>query len=513
MDYTKKIEERLNQILETKREFNVLFITDGKSRLSCVRGYDAMQQFKQFYSTIAEVTMTTMDSKTFCRTKPDLSVYSVVWVDNIISREFNDIIVESMRNAFERVAPGWKEDAERVRVENEPAQKAYEEFQDAVDSRVAALGDDEKAIEEYLTSVDKKLTELREAGTVYDKYMAQANEYRSLTLRVVYTLDEFVWDAPVARNKSIVEAKIVTDCLSYADTVVVPNNELRIALEQLKLTPMDKDIVVIPTYVSSFFYPTHKVFLKASDGYTSIRKPKILVKGTDIPQGVQNFIIHSCNEYEFTLSTVCDLDPRLMKLLAPRMSVGGKKLPPIVRHVMHWANPYVTEKNITETMAMERDAGFDFVILTEPETVESDIYNITITDTDALLAIASGSVVFAQIADAHFDKGVHLCNECGPNFVFGNAIKPAELHAIIEKWRITVNWDEAYTKQRTLMEHRLVSDPAVLAGYFHSMLGRRVSIALKARFDEGMAKLKKSKEAEQTSPLADGTATTGDTEK
>ena len=85
------------------------------------------------------------------------------------------------------------------------------------------------------------------------------------------------------------------------------------------------------------------------------------------------------------------------------------------------------------------------------------------------------------------------------DFVFGTDTSVKELMAMLEKWRITVNWDEAYTKQRTLMEHRLVSDPKVLAGYFHSMLGRRVSTALKSKFDEGMAKLKKSKEQETSS--------------
>ena len=450
MDFTKKIEERISQILETKREFNVLYVTDDTSRLACVRGYNAMQQFKQFYSSIAEVTLTTMDSKTFCRTKPDLSGYSVVWVDNIINRQFNDLMMERMREAFNQVAPGWREEAESLK------------------------GNQEE----------------------YDKYMKGANEFRSLTLRVVYALDEFVWDAPAARNKTIIEAKLVADCLDYADTIVVPNNELRTAIVQLQLVAEDKDVVIIPSFVSSYFYPTHKVFLKSKGGFTTIRKPKILVKGTDIPQNVQNLIIHGTDEYDFTISTVSELDPRLMELLRPR----SKKEGPLVRHVMHWANPYVTSKNSMETMAMERDAGFDFVLLTEPEHVDEDIYNITIADTDAILAISSGSVVFAQIAEAGFEPGVHICNECGKEFVFGQDTSVKELMAMLEKWRITVNWDEAYTKQRTLMEHRLVSDPKVLAGYFHSMLGRRVSTALKTKFDEGMAKLKKKeKEAEATS--------------
>lgn len=443
MDFSKKIEARIKEILETKREFNVLYVTDDNSRLSCVRGYNAMQQFKNFYRTIANVTMTTMDSQTFCRTSPDLSKYSVVWVDNVISRQFNDAMMDLMRKAFDGIAPGWRAEADKLK-------------------------DDQEA---------------------YDKFMDSANEYRSLSLRVVYSLDEFVWDAPAGRNKTIVEAKMVADCLDYSDTVVVPNNEMRTALIQLGLVAEDKDVVIIPTFVSGQFYPTHKVFLRSASSSTVIRRPKILVKGTEIPKNVQNFIIHGTDEYDFTISTVSELDPRLMELLRPR----GKKDGPVVRHVMHWANPYVTASNMGETMAMERDAGFDFVILTEPENVEDDIYNITDTDTDALLAVSAGSVVFAQVADAGFGPGIHMCNEAGKDFVFGKDTKTKELQALIEKWRITVNWDEAYTKQRTLLEHRLVSDPQVLAGYFHAMLGKRVSTELKTKFDAATAKLKAAK--------------------
>ena len=447
MDFNKKIEARVNEILETKREFHVLYVTDDTSRLSCVRGYTAMQQFKNFYRTIASVTLTTMDSKTFCKASPDLSRYGVVWVDNVISREFNDTMMTLMRNAFDKIAPGWKDDADKL------------------------------------------------SGEEYDKYMESANEYRSLTLRVIYSLDEFVWDAPAARNRTIVEAKMVADCLNYSDTVVVPNNELRTALVQLNLVSEEKDVVVLPSFVSSQFYPTHKIFLKANGNATTIRRPKILVKGTDIPQSVQNFIIHGTDNYDFTISTVADLDKRLMDLLRPRVDARGKKLPPIVRHTMHWANPYVNAGNMAETMAMERDAGFDFVILTEPENVADDIYNITNTDTDALLAVASGSVVFAQIAEAEFGPGIHLCNECGKDFVFGQDVKAKDLAALIEKWRIVASWDDAYTKQRTLLEHRLVSDPQVLAGYFHAMLGKRVSKAMKSKFDKAMNSMKK-KDAE-----------------
>lgn len=442
MDFSKKIETRIGELLEKKREFNVLYVGDNTSRLSCVRGLTAMQQFKSFYSSIASVSVTTMDSKTFCKSRPNLDSFGIVWVDNVINRQFNDTLLALIGESFDRKEPGWRDEAKAL------------------------------------------------SGDLRAQFDKEANEYRSLLTHVVYSLDEFVWDAPAARNRTIIEARTVADCVSYADTVVVPNNEMRTALVQLQLAEEDKDIQIIPSFVSSQFYPTHKIFLKSKTGSTVINRPKILVKGTEIPKNVQNFIIHGTDDYDFTICTVGELDPRLMELLRPR----SKKEGPLVRNMMHWANPYVTADNMAETMAMERDAGFDFVILTGPDDYADDIYNVTITDTDALIAISSGSVVFAQIEKAGFAKGIHLCNETGENFIFSEETKVKELKDRIEKWRITVNWDEAYTKQRTLLEHRLVSDPQVLAGFFHAMLGRRVSTEMKGRFDEAMAKSKKAED-------------------
>lgn len=441
MDFKKKIEKRVGELLETKRTFHVLYVSDGDSRLSCVRGYTAMQQFKQFYSRITNVSVTSMDSATFCDARPDLSGYNVLWIDNVVSRRFNDAVMDGVGKVFDALEPGWRKGAEALE------------------------------------------------GAAREEYMAEANEYRAMTLRVIYSLDEFVWDAPAARNRTIVDALTVEDAMSIADTVIVPNNEMVTALKQLKLVAEGKEVLVIPTFVSTQFYPTHKMFERSNLGVSSIRKPNILVKGTEIPKNVQDFIIHGTDSYKFTVCTVGELDERLMNLMRPRMN-GNKKEPPVVRNIMHWANPYVNASNMAETMAMERDAGFDFVILTEPVDIADDIYNITVTDTDALLAVASGSVVFAGIADAGFDKGIHLCNECGEGFVFGSGTPVSGIRNMVERWRICVNWDAAYKAQRNLMEKRLVSSPNVLAGFFHAMLGKKVSTAMKERFDSAMKETK-----------------------
>jgi hypothetical protein len=131
--------------------------------------------------------------------------------------------------------------------------------------------------------------------------------------------------------------------------------------------------------------------------------------------------------------------------------------------------------------------------------IENDIYLISDTDTDAIIAVASGSVVFAQIAEAQFGKGIHLCNECGNGFAFSVKSPVQKIREMVEQRRSVAKWDEAYIAQRTLLEHRLVSDPKILAGFFHAMLGQRVSKELKTKFDEGMAKLKKAE-----APLKEG---------
>ena len=55
------------------------------------------------------------------------------------------------------------------------------------------------------------------------QYIADANAYRAMTLRVVYALDEFVWEAPAGRQNTIVGAMTVQETMQMADEVVVPN--------------------------------------------------------------------------------------------------------------------------------------------------------------------------------------------------------------------------------------------------------------------------------------------------
>lgn len=433
MDFKTRIEETIKAMVDAKPKFNILFVTDETSRLSALRGSAAMTQFRHFYGNIATVTVTTMESDRFCELQPDLSHYNVVWVDNVINRKFNQSLVNLVGCVLDSEVEGWRSDLD-------------------------GMDDDQKG-----------------------EYMSLANQYRALKLRVIYCLDEFVWDAPAGRQRNVIEGITVQESMEIADAMIVPNFEMSSALTELGLVPEGKEVLVIPTFVGDSFYPTHLVNKRSATGVSSIRRPKILVKGTTLPKNVQNLIIHGVDEYDFTISTVGELDERLMKLLQTPKSKAEPNVP-LVANIKHWSNPYVNSRNLLDTMAMERDAKFDFVILCEPEDIESDIYHLTITDTDALIGVASGSLVIAGIDEAGFGKGIHLCAETG--FTFGNTTSVAELRRIIERWRSTASWDEGYASQRKLLQQRLVSSESVMSGFFHAMLGREVSERRKEKFSQ-----------------------------
>lgn len=92
MDFQKQIDQRINDILNDKTEkklaFHILLVSDGNSRLSPLRGYAALDFFKNVYRTMADVTVTTMTSNGFLREQPDLHKYNVLWIDNVTNPKF-----------------------------------------------------------------------------------------------------------------------------------------------------------------------------------------------------------------------------------------------------------------------------------------------------------------------------------------------------------------------------------------------------------------------------------------
>lgn len=423
MDIQTKIDSYVSSFLEGKISFNILLVSDSTSRLSVLRGYNALEQFRKLYSTMATVSLTTMTSDAFVKDDIDLSAFNVVWVDNVISRPFNDTLSAKL------------------------------------DAMQASLLDGVKCDDE-----------------------AKANLYRSLHLRVVYSLDEFVWDAPAGRQVSVLAAKTVEDAMIIADEVVVPNSEFAGALKDIKLVDADKDILIIPTFVNDMFYPLYRDNHKSGNYTTSIRRPKILVKGVTIPRNVQQFILDNCKDYDITISSVGELINPIYKLLQDKT----------VKNIIHWANPAVNAKNFASNLATERDACFDFVMTTCPDDVASNPYEVTMTDTDSVLAVAEGAVAIAGVADADYDPSNHICVASG--LTFGNKTTPKELKALIERWRICINWDEAFDKQKGLLKSRIMgSSQEIMGGMFHVMLGKTLSNAFGNRLNKEIADKKAKK--------------------
>ena len=433
MDFKKKITDKIAENIKNKLTFNVLYVSDETSRMAFSRGLTAMEEFKHFYGNLANVSMTTMDSKRFIDVEPDLSKYNVLWIDNVINRAFNGVVVDRVSKVIDSLTPNWRKELDKLKT---PEAKA--------------------------------------------EYIADANEYRALSIRVVYCIDEFVWDAPAGRQRTIIDGITVQDAMGYADEVIVPNVEMASVIKDIGLVDEKKEVLIIPTFMSDSFYPVNKIFHKSKSLETTIRRPKILVKGTTIPKNVQDFIIHGYEDYDFTISTVSELDPRIMKLLQTPSKYDKKA--PAVRNLQHWSNPYVNARNMTKTIAIERDAAFDFTILTVPDDIASDIYNLTNTDTDALMAIASGSVAIAEVDDAEFQPGTHICVDTGLSFGLKTPVKA--INGIIEKWSTCAEWDKAFDAQRKILGTKLVSSPAVLGGFFNAMLGRRFANERKKYFGE-----------------------------
>ena len=435
MDIQKKIDEDVAGAFKGKLELNILLVSDETSRLSVLRGHNALSYFKKSYQTLADVTLVSMTSSDFCRLNPDLTKYNVLWVDNVINERMNFMLI------------------------------------DKLDDYASEL-------------VGRNVLELSEAEQVL------ARKLRSLNLRVVYALDEFVWDAPAGRAKTIGACRIVEDAMIIADSVLTPNAELQSALLDMHLVAEDKDVISIPTFVTDQFYPIHRMFERSCNYATSIRNPKILIKGTVIPPNVQQFIVDAMKprdqrpkvfgtDYQITISSVIDLRPEIYQLIKE-----GK-----ITILQHWASPYIKQSNVTETMAYERDCGFDFVINTIPNDIDSNPYEITNLDTDCVMAVAEGAVAIAGVRDAGYSAENHIC--VASNLVFGKDSTTKDIASLIENWRIVTNWDAAYKKQRALLREREIGSRSVMGGLFHAMLGRTLSEQYAHRIAETVESEKK----------------------
>ena len=69
---------------------------------------------------------------------------------------------------------------------------------------------------------------------------------------------------------------------------------------------------------------------------------------------------------------------------------------------------------------------------------------------------------------------------------------------MIENWRIVLNWDAAYKKQRALLREREIGSRSVMGGLFHAMLGRTLSERYARTVAETVEAEKKKKTTEES---------------
>jgi hypothetical protein len=426
MDFQKQIEQRTKDLLTNKKlEFHILFVSDGNSRLSPLRGAAAMDYFKNVFRTLADVTVTLMTSSGFLREQPDLHKYNVLWIDNVTNPKFIHDLAP-MLDAYENEICGG-------------------EMEVPTNSRVEDL----------------------------EKEANQRRIMRNLSLRVIYALDEFVWDAPAGRQVNMFTARMVEDAMIIADEIVVPTADMMLILKKSNLIPEDKDVVVINTFVNDTIFPLHRINNRSSHYSTTIRRPKILIKGTQIPQNVQKFILMDdvTKDYKITISSVGSLSKDIYKKM--QQTPDGSE--PEITTIKHWAVPVETFNAFAGTLAIERDVGFDFVITCVPDDLEDNPYELCNADTDNIIAVAEGAVTIAGVKGSPFKAANHIC--VASNMQFSKTDTPQAIKSLIEKWKICVNWDEAYKKQRELLEQKTISSEQIMGGFFHAMLGRTLSDA------------------------------------
>lgn len=456
--------DELRELASNRPVFNILYITDGNSRLYPFRGETALRNFAEFYARQADITyMTAPSSKLATMTKEDFKDINILWIDNatdyLAARNLSEIHPELLGD----VDPDWKTKIEEI---------------EAVDK--------DKAFE----------------------YVKEINAKRENNLRIVYALDEFIWEGPVGRSHDIQTMQIMETFMNIADIVVVPTVELKDMIQHLSvqaraknIRPLildkSKPIAVIPTAMNAEFSPVFKNFTRVSKNMTQLimAKPKVLVKGISIPVNVEEFIMENYRKMDITLSSVDEVNEHILGLMR-----RGK-----IKHIYHWANPYVNKSNIFPTYAIERDSGYDFVIHTLPDSLNGNAYEVTTGEEDILFAISYGALsicgiehlIPAHVSDEDRKEMQDSMLGFRAGLTFGKDTPSKKIRAMIESHKLHVRWNESYNKYRPYIEGRLITSPNIIQGYFVIMLGKELSMAREAVATETRLKMESEANAEK----------------
>jgi hypothetical protein len=435
------ISEELRERASLKPTFNILFVSDNDSRLSLFRGSTIFKTFEEFYSRQANISCSYVPSTKLASMKlTDFDDYNILWIDNVSSygaaKNLSTLNIELLNS----IDPEWKETVDKLGVNSDE--------------------------------------------TV--KYIKDLNSKREAKLRIIYALDELVWEGPVGRSHDVQSVQIIETFINMADSVVVPTAELRELIKYYKfVSDENKDIFVIPTSVNADMYPLFKDFSREKGSPNKFDKPRVLVKGLTIPMNVQKFIAENHKKMKITVCTVGELDEHIMGLIQRQK----------VTHIYHWANPYVNRRNILATYALERDMAFDFVIHTKPDNLNGQMYELSSGDDDVLMSIASGSLPICGIDHVGYDdESTHLGYASG--LTFGKNSTEKTIKEMIENYSVGVRWNDAFNKCRALVESRIITSPKIISAYFSVMLGRDLSNARNVLAMEAKAKLEQNIEVQ-----------------
>ena len=326
------------------------------------------------------------------------------------------------------------------------------------------------------------------------KFAAELSKKRQETLRIIYALDEFIWEGQVGRSRDIQTVQLMETFMSIADAVVLPTHELKEAILIYKfIDDPFKEIYVIPSSVNMDFFPLFKNFNRDNQiVMAQLRdKPKVLVKGLSIPENVNQFIIDNYKKMQITVCSVGELSDHVMGLISRRK----------INHIYHWANPYVNKRNLIATYAFERDLSFDFAIHTKPDNLKGNMYELTLGEEDVLFSIAYGAIPICGIDHLGYDDDIQMLSNVS-GLTFGKDTPAKKITGMIERLQSTpVLFNEAFNKYRQQVENRISSSPYIMMRYFSIMMGKELSQARNALLKEKQAE-NEQKTAVSDQPVA-----------
>lgn len=280
------------------------------------------------------------------------------------------------------------------------------------------------------------------------------------SVRVVYSLDDFIWEGPAGRASSLNDCRVVEMFIGVTDALVVTTYSTIQLLNQMRIVDEEKEFIVIPTTVGYDFFPTYSEFRKT--GISNGRKANVLVKGLTIPNNVQNFIAGNYKNFNITISSVGQLSNRIMNLIS-----NGE-----ISHIKHWANPDVNGINAAKVFAMERDRKFDFTVLTKPDDLSSEYYELVSDDEDVVFAIASGSLPVCGVDHVGY-------NEDSPYYasglVFDSETDAAQIARMITlSFKSANQYNKNMEKALVGIKDRVADSPKTLRAYYTALVGTKI---------------------------------------